>query len=369
MSADIEERVQSELRAMAAHVELASDSWQIIRGRVASRHRAKQRIRAVTAVVATVLLVGVAIGAPWAGREDDEVRTGVAWSADELRIRDRVPIGSSLLAIDLRVALTSDGSAVWYSRMGTSEVGQVDLVAGRAGEIVDTGALVENLAVSPGAVWALASGAGDVGRIDRETGAVERVSLEVAGSGHAATGGIAYSDRALWVPVRGGGLVRVDIETLAVEIVDLGIDVRFLTAGDGALWGVGDAGTVVRFDPRRRVVTAQTDLGAGDYRIEQGEGAVWVLDRNAAELVELSADLGAQRRISAGVDPHDLAVGVGAVFVTDALDGELIVVDPGSGQVRRSLELGGRPNDVVVAGEEIWVADPDAESLIAVALR
>ena len=151
-------------------------------------------------------------------------------------------------------------------------------------------------------------------------------------------------------------------------MIDVGAPLRFVTAGGGMVWGVGEAGTVVALDPQRRAVTSRTELGAGEYRIEYGEGAVWVLDASG-ELVQLSADLRSQHRTSVGPDPHDLATGAGAVWVTDRLEGALVVVDPESAEVRARVHIGGRPGDVIVAGDQVWISDPGAGILVSVPLR
>ena len=95
---------------------------------------------------------------------------------------------------------------------------------------------------------------------------------------------------------------------------------------------------------------------------------MWVLDARG-ELIQLSADLRSQHRTPVGPDPHDLATGAGAVWVTDRLEGALVVVDPESAEVRARVDIGGRPGDVIVAGDQIWISDPGAGILVSVPLR
>jgi streptogramin lyase len=315
--------------------------------------------------------VAVTVGTgPWHGG-DPAVVTEAAWSVEDLHVRDRVQVGPSFVQGDLRprVSLVSDGGAVWFTRLGSTSIERLDPLSGSVRPVADARQPLTNLAVSPDAVWAVGEGYGEVVRMDRPTEAIGRVSLQVGGVAQAATGGIAYLDRAVWIGATGGRLLRLDLETQIVESVDVGIDVRSVTAGEGALWGVGEVGTVFRFDPRRRQVTHRAEVGAGAFRIEHGEGAVWVLDTRSAVLVQLDPDLASQRRIRVGADPYDLAVGAGAVWVTDQVGGRLVVIDPESGEIRAALEIRGRPGDVVVAGDEVWISDPDAGTLASVALR
>lgn len=355
---------------MAARVDPTTDSWTAIHQRVAARRRTRNGVRAAVAAAA-IVVVAVTVGAgPWhAG--DPAVVTEAAWSVKELHVRDRVQVGPAFVQGDLRprVSLVSDGGAVWFTRLGSTRIERLDPVSGSVLPVADARQPLTNLAVSPDAVWAVGEGYGEVVRLDRRTEETGPVSLQAGGVAHAATGGIAYLDRAVWISASRGRLLRIDLETQIVEPTDVGIDVRSITAGEGALWGVGEAGTVFRFDPRRRQVTHRAEVGAGVFRIEHGEGAVWVLDTRNAVLVQLAPDLGSSRRLRVGPDPYDLAVGAGAVWVTDQVEGRLVVIDPESGDIQTELEIRGRPGDVVVAGDEIWVSDPDAGTLASVALR
>lgn len=365
---DVEDRVRRELQDMADRVEVSPDSWAAITRRTARRARMRRAggLAAAAAAIVAVVTVGTL-------RDDAEttVATDATWSVDDLQVRERATVGVASGADRPlhRTNLASDGGALWFTRIGTGEVGRFDPVAATVTTVIDTGMPVVGVTAAPGSVWAVAEGYAEVARIDRDDGAVRRVGLVGGGVSRPATGGVAFGDRAIWVPVTGGGLARVDVETEAVDVVEPGVQLRSVTAAAGDLWGVGDDGTVVRVDGRRRAVTARAELGAGVYRIEHGEGSVWVLDTTRGDLVRLSPDLASQDRIDVGASVRDLAVGLSAVWVTDAIDGVVVVVDARSAEVRTEVEVGGRPNDVAVVGDEVWISDPDAGSLVSVVAR
>jgi streptogramin lyase len=364
----VEDRLRRELQGMADRVEVSADSWTAITRRTARRARVRRGagIAAAAAAVVTVVAL-VSVG----DDPDTTVATDATWSVDDLQVRDRASVGTAT-GIDRplrRTHLASDGGALWFTRLGTGEVGRFDPVTAAVTAVVDTGMSVVGVVAAPGGVWAEAEGYAEVARIDRATETVRRVGLSDGGASRPAAGGIAFGDRAIWVPVTGGGLARIDVETEAVEVVELGVQLRSVTVAAGDLWGVGDDGAVVRVDGRRRAVTARTELGAGAYRVEHGDGQVWVLDTTQGDLVRLSPDLSTEDRIDVGASARDLAVGLSAVWVTDAIDGVVVVVDARSGEVRTEVEVGGRPNDVAVVGDEVWISDPDAGSLVSVVAR
>ncbi len=366
---DLEQRIRSQFQAMADRVEADAGSWPDIRRRAARRQRLRHRSRRLAlAVIALVFVVGVTAIRPWG--HDASVETGLAWTIDGLEVRDRVEIGAAPASpvVRPRTSLATDGLSVWYTRIGSRAIGRVDTVSATVAPSTETGLPVVNLALTPDHVVAVADGFGDLVWIDRRSDAVARTPLS-DGPPVVATGGIIHVDGAVWVPVNDGRLVRVDVETRTAESIEVGVDLRFVTATSGSVWGVGDDGAVLRLDTARRRVVARTDIGAGSHRIDHGDGAVWILDTTDGELVELSPDLRAQRRTPIGPDPHDLAVGGGAVWVTEQVEGQLVVVDTETGDVSGRLDVGGRPGDVVAGSDEIWVSDADAGTLVSVPLR
>jgi YVTN family beta-propeller protein len=51
-----------------------------------------------------------------------------------------------------------------------------------------------------------------------------------------------------------------------------------------------------------------------------------------------------------------LAVGEGAVWVTNTDAGTVSRIDPATNEVVKTIEVGGAPSGIVVAGGVVWVA-------------
>ncbi|MCB0876461.1 MAG: protein kinase [Solirubrobacterales bacterium] len=142
---------------------------------------------------------------------------------------------------------------------------------------------------------------------------------------------------------------------------------RALALGFGSLWAVGRDG-LYRIDlddgePTGRIpLEDPSDVAAGGRHI-------WVLDRGEQPRV-LQVDP-ATLRVTAqgfvGNDPRSLAVGAGAVWVTNTADGSISEVDADSGRiVGNPIDVGGRPTNVAASGGRVWVVDNFGGRLIPI---
>jgi YVTN family beta-propeller protein len=127
-----------------------------------------------------------------------------------------------------------------------------------------------------------------------------------------------------------------------------------LAADQEFVW-VGNAdGTLFRLDP----IFGQgreLDIGERVIAIALGADAVWaVTGGNAVARVE--RDLTSISRIRVGGLPTAVAVGADAVWVANSLDGTVSRIDPRTRTVEATIEVGNRPQDVVVAGGLVWVS-------------
>ena len=188
MSGDLETRVRRELQEMAGRVEPEPDTWESIRQRAGVRAGTR---RVVLAAVAAALLLVVATSVIVGSRGDDpRVTTGPAWSPEELRVMERVDVGTSPSSdmIHPRTQLASDGSEVWFSRLGSTQVSRLDPVSARVASFAETLLPVVGVAVAPDSIWGVADGYAEVARIDRRTGAVTTVELRTGDQRHPAPG-------------------------------------------------------------------------------------------------------------------------------------------------------------------------------------
>jgi DNA-binding beta-propeller fold protein YncE len=87
-----------------------------------------------------------------------------------------------------------------------------------------------------------------------------------------------------------------------------------------------------------------------------GEGMVWAPNPDDEIVVGLDPFTGAvQERIRAGGSPGAVAAGAGAVWVANVAAGTVSHYDLTTREVK-TIDVGGTPNGLVVAGDAAWVA-------------
>jgi DNA-binding beta-propeller fold protein YncE len=181
----------------------------------------------------------------------------------------------------------------------------------------------------------------------------------------------------------------------------LGLDAQVIAVavGLGSVWALDSGSTLYRIDPARARVTTRIRLGASAaYNIWIGAGAVWIADDHAAALLRVSRSTNRViARIPVGDGPADMvfrgdqawaithrdntvfridtatnhATQVGVVGGSNAAaerlallgDGlwitgrgvGLVEMDPTSGAIRRTVDIGGTGIDVVSGAGALWV--------------
>jgi streptogramin lyase len=147
---------------------------------------------------------------------------------------------------------------------------------------------------------------------------------------------------------------------------------QLVAAGAGAVWVLNvpspeaaerlpNAGFLLRVDPVAGGRPVMRFQGQGDGSLAVGEGAVWITDPASASLTRYGLDSGrvrVRRPFPGGTWPVLMAVGEGSVWVT--LDGArqaLAEVDPRSMRVTRTIRLRSA-GGVAVGGGRVWVNSP-----------
>jgi hypothetical protein len=172
-----------------------------------------------------------------------------------------------------------------------------------------------------------------------------------------------------------------------------------VAAGLGSLWALDSSSTLYRLDAGKARVTRRIRLGAtAAYNIWIGAGAVWIADDQSAQVLRVSPTTNrVVARIAVGDGPADmvfagtrawvlthrdntlyrietttnaatrlstmggsdaaaerLAMLGGSVWITGR-GVPLLEVDPETGAVRRSIDIGGTGIDVVAASGSLWI--------------
>jgi YVTN family beta-propeller protein len=234
------------------------------------------------------------------------------------------------------------------------------------GRVVDDVALPgapDALLAHAGRVWAAAPG--QVWSVDLRA---RRAAGNVA-TGEA-NGGLAFAAGSLWVadrahatlerldPTFGALSGRVRIGEPPDSTYQPAPGASALAAGAGALWVARADGSVARIDPRGRRVTARIRIGEQPSGIAIGAGAVWVTDAVAGTLVRVDPQtLAVLAVLRVGASADAVAVGAGAVWVAVAAEDRLVRVDPGTNAVVAAIAVGAAPRALAMSSDGVWVAD------------
>ncbi|MDP2712543.1 MAG: protein kinase [Solirubrobacteraceae bacterium] len=231
------------------------------------------------------------------------------------------------------------------------------------------------LTIAADKAWSLSGLSGQLEIFDARTGerSPRRPNVGVGGSS------LASGFRSVWVlKEQTSSLIRIGARSErrvadgVTRIATPGRGVAVAT-GAGHVWaGLRNAAPneranehVVRVDPRdydqRRIRVA-----AGVQDIAVGEGALWVTNRTSPTVTRINTStLEPTDEIRVGREPRGIAVGHGAVWVASADDDTLTRINPRSLE-RRTIALRATPERVTVGGGSVWVTSRDAGQLLRI---
>jgi ABC-type branched-subunit amino acid transport system substrate-binding protein len=226
-----------------------------------------------------------------------------------------------------------------------------------------------SLAVGEGAIWALDTDDANVTRIDPRTKAITghfpALSIPAA---------VAAGAGAVWVgntrPIDSNNSMvsvsRVEPATMTITHTatlpnaDQGgngfaLGRARIVVGDGAVWAVAPGGAVARIDPRSGRVVAKVAVGAAG--LAAGREGVWVLsDKGVARIDPATNRVDTRIPLTFG-NARDIAVGDGAVWVTDDPQGLLWRIDVGRSRTARTIDVGVGAFHVAYGAGAVWVGN------------
>lgn len=178
--------------------------------------------------------------------------------------------------------------------------------------------------------------------------------------------GVAQAVDAAWVTdASTGDLLRIDPLTMkATKKATLDPTPCELTHAFGALWVATQSGYLDRVDVDTGAVT-HAKVGEKSYEVEPALGALWVSDRDSAQLTRVDpATLKTSTLPLPGTHPGGLVFAFGYLWVGDDTSGstQLMRVDP----VRRTVvkvAAGQRPAYVTATDRAVWVSNVEVGSV------
>jgi DNA-binding beta-propeller fold protein YncE len=230
--------------------------------------------------------------------------------------------------------------------------------------VVDLGGRPSAIAHGHGALWVADDERGVVVRLDPADG----TQLGEPISTSARPTAIAVGDDAIWVSDPGGALTRIDPATGTRREVEIGGAPVDLLAEGPRVW-VGDigAGTVRALGPDGWS-TEPVALPGGVVRLAFGGGRLWAsgLERTVTPVDPTTGDVGAT--VEVGEGPIGMAVVDGVLWIADSDDGTVsrVPVD-GASRPGPPIPVGRAPVALAADGAAVWVLAQDARTLTRLA--
>ena len=164
---------------------------------------------------------------------------------------------------------------------------------------------------------------------------------------------------AVWSLDSGGVVSRLDLKSGRVTgKIETGAAGPYnLWIGDGSLWSVDDrAGRSCGSIPCARKVVARIPVGDGPADMVFRGKRAWVINHRDRGLVAIDTATNRPRRLVnvPGDAPERLAWAAGSLWVTGR-GTDLLRLDPETGAVKATIEIGVGGIDVVANGGALWV--------------
>jgi streptogramin lyase len=188
-------------------------------------------------------------------------------------------VSTQIAAVGPCLGLADGFGSVWSPTCGATELVRIDPASNRVVARVPLAGISGHgegqLVAALGSVWLFTDDQGSLARIDPRINAV----ADTFATGYPAVALVA-AQGSLWATVpEKNAVIQIGADGKVTRTIPVGRGPRFIAAGEGAVWSLGQAdGDVTRIDPTTGRVVATIALavpGEGGC-IATGGGAVWV---------------------------------------------------------------------------------------------
>jgi YVTN family beta-propeller protein len=259
------------------------------------------------------------------------------------------------------VAVAVPGGSARERPVPPNSLAAIDPRTNRVTAVVPVGDLPGAVTFGSGSLWVANTADQTISRVDPSTlRTVRTIALGATPTDIAVGGG------AIWVVEASPHTNSVLVRRLDVEFDSLGPAEQignvlpggpgFVAADGSAAWIAPSSGLLTRLDPSDGRVTRQLDPNASPAGIALGDGAVWVTDSQANNVTRIDPN-GLRTPIPVGNNPIAVASGAGAIWVTDTADDTVVRIDPATDAVTSTIAVGRSPSAFAVGHGSVWVAD------------
>ena len=202
-------------------------------------------------------------------------------------------------------------------------------------------------------LWAACRAGGQLYRIDASSGE-PRAILRLTSTPYSIAAGLG----AVWSAERTPIVNRLDLRSGLAATAISGHSFAYIWTAAGSVWAPDDQESLlVRYDPATRRVTAIIPTGNGTSALVEDAGRIWILNHRDGTLQRIDASANTATTLSRlpGDAPERMTYAEGSLWVTGR-GTDLLRVNPDTGAVQSTFELGAGGLDVRAAAHSIWVA-------------
>jgi len=217
------------------------------------------------------------------------------------------------------------------------------------------------LALQGTTAWVACKTQSRVVRVNTRTGKTTR-SLRLRGPAIAVATGLG----SVWALDSGGTLYRIQAGKVRKRIA-LGTAAAYnIWIGGESVWAADDQGAnVVRVSPASNRVVARVEAGDGPASMAFDGSTAWVVNHRDTTInrIDLGTNESSVLTTLGGVNeraPERMTFSHGSLWVTGR-GTDLLRVDPATGAVQQTIEIGASGIDLVAAGDNLWVATRNDE--------
>jgi YVTN family beta-propeller protein len=274
------------------------------------------------------------------------------------RVVKVIPIGATPRGV------TVGTHSVWTANAGEGTVSEIDPEKLRAVQTIGLGLAATDLVETGGEVWVATGSDNHLVRIDARSGGVH-ARAQISQDRYASAYAIAAGANAIWV---GSGSDIFKIDPSSHELVGrlhYGGGINDVAVGGGSVWLVSSGETVARVSGTTVRPTGEASIGVIPTALAIGGGSIWVaapapygshaavwrLDPITARVTQTTT-LG---KVVGYPPTLEIAFGEGALWVASYDAGTVTRLDPVTGNVVATIQIGGHPSGIAVGAKRIWV--------------
>jgi class 3 adenylate cyclase/streptogramin lyase len=168
---------------------------------------------------------------------------------------------------------------------------------------------------------------------------------------------VALGHGSVWLTFVDGHLYRLDGETRHVEArFEVGGSLDGVVVGANGVWVLDiAAGDVTRVDPRTEEIGDPREIQGSILAMAAGDDRVWLLDSVGDDVISIDTNGTLGGPIPVGPDPSGIAVGLGAVWVSDE-GGDVYRINPLTGETT-TVHVGGHLTAIAIDEEHgtLWM--------------